>query len=477
MNAWKRLVVYLLLMTICSSCSPPKLDVAPGQVDKSKTAPTIKVLYATSEAGSEAVVSAAKQYEAETGINIEISTLSYNSLHEKVFSELAMNRGYYDVIAVDTPWIPKIINHLEPLSSYMMNSQTSGTLQVQDFVSKLFLDTSVYNLVDSSQAPPQLDVISIEKILDKGYEIFSLPIQSNALTISYRKDLFEDAANQALFKAQYGEELKIPETLDDYLRVAQFFTRDIDQDGEIDLYGTSLMAKKHESIFLDFKTFLSVHQVDLFDDQLNPVFQDNPNASQALITYGSWINDYKVTPPDVFNYSWDEVSIAFGYGIVAMGMNYHAMRLQDRIEGGEVGYFMFPGTYQDGELIHRPHFGSWGLAVNKYSSHKEEAFDLVNYLTSSDVQKSYLKYKHHVTRTSAYHAAELLDNDSLKEYYRVLEKSLRVGVGRPRITNYDQVSEVMQNAVLTYLTGKKDAQIVLDEAAEEIAALLKQAGY
>lgn len=474
MSSVKLISAYIMIMVILTSC----MQITPNDsIDQQENTQTLKVLYATVEAGAEAIIEAAKKYEAETGIPVELNTLSYNSLQEKVFSELASHSDAYDVIAIDTPWTPKIIQHLEPLSSYLQESERLGELNVDDFITKVFLDTSVFKLDHSHQAPPRLEHINIHQIIDEGYEVWSLPIQSNVLTVSYRKDLFEDKVNKLLFQKKYGEALEIPETLEQYLRIAQFFTRDTDDDGKIDLYGTTLMAKQHESNFVDFKSFLTVFDVQLFDEQLYPIFNKTPNAALALETYGSWINEYEVTPPNVMNYSWDEVSVSFEFGQVAMGMNYHDMKLHAKIEDGKVGYFMFPGMYHNNQLVRGPHFGSWGIAVNKYSTNKENAFQLANYLTSSETQAGYLKYKQHVTRSSAVEAAELLDNDSLREYYQVLGQSLHIGVGRPRINNYDQVSEVIQIAVRKYLLGKVNAQQALDEAAEEIKLLMSQAGY
>lgn len=435
---------------------------------------TLKILYATVEAGSDAVIGAAEYYEKQTGMNVEINTFPYNSLQERVFSELSRKSGDYDLIAVDTPWMPKIIQHLEPMTSYIRNNESTNT--IDDFIAKLFLDTSVYDKDTPQKKPPTMDVLDLDKITSAGFDIWSLPIQSNALTVNYRKDLFQNESNKENFKKIYHRELSIPETLDEYLDIAKFFTRDTNQDGVIDMYGTTLMAGKHESNFVDYKSFLSIYGGNLFNEKFQPVF-NNDSGVKALETYGSWIMTYKVTPPEVLSYTWDEVEIAFSFGQVAMGMNYHDMDLNPKVKGGQVGYFTLPGTKHGGELVRGPHFGSWGLAVNKYSKHKKEAYQLADYLTSSNVQKEYLRFRHHVTRKSAYDKAKSLSDESLREYYQVLQNSLIVGVGRPRIKNYDQVSEVVQTAIQQYLTGKKDAKDALDEAAVKVEQLMEENDY
>lgn len=464
-----------LLLTGCFRSAPGK-EAPYDTTGKAPAQTTLRVLYTTVEAGSEAVIDAARMYELETGIQIEISTFPYTSLKEKVFSELAQRSSHFDLIAVDTPWMPKIIKHLEPMSEWIQHSDRAERIRLDDFIAKLFLDTSVYRKEQPHLDPPSMEMIDLQQILSEGFDVWSLPIQSNALTVSYRKDLFETPRYQALYKAEYGKVLTVPETLEDYLNIARFFTRDTNGDGTVDLYGTTLMGKKHESNFVDFKSFLSVYGGQIFDEHLHPVF-NNEAGVRALETYGSWIEHDQITPPDVLNYSWDEVSIAFGFGQVAMGMNYHGMRLNPKVEGGEVGYFMFPGKMIGDELVRGPHFGSWGIAINKYSKQKQAAYELAEYLTSPDVQQGYLRFKQHVTRNSAYEAAQDLTDSSAREYYQVLRESLRVGVGRPRISNYDQVSETVQQAIQRYLAGKTDARTALDEAAETVERMMEQAGY
>ena len=58
-----------------------------------------------------------------------------------------------------------------------------------------------------------------------GGQTYALPVDGDVLLLQYRKDLFENAEEQAAFKAKYGKDLKVPETWEDYLQVGEFFTR------------------------------------------------------------------------------------------------------------------------------------------------------------------------------------------------------------------------------------------------------------
>lgn len=476
--------VLFFIMTFQTACVLPakkasgdkqlnRIQLQPNKQSKSKE---LHILYSSVEAGSEAIDNAAKQYQNQFDTKVVVDKFLYSNLQQKVFSELSQESSYYDLICMDTPWVPQLINQLEPMTGYIKNSKHPELLNLKDFISKSFMDTSVYNLKAPQKDAPVMEVVDIDKIVDAGFDVISFPVQSNALVVSYRKDLFNDEKYKTEFKQKYGRELTIPDTLDEYLDIAKFFIRDTNNDGRIDLYGTTLMAANHESVFCDYKSFLGDFGGTIFDKNMQPAF-NNPTGVKALKYYGEWINKYHVTPPGAENYTWDDVATAFGSGLVAMSMNYHDMTLDKSVKG-EVGYFKFPGVSDGSKIIRGPHFGSWGLAINKYSRNKQSAYDLAEWLTSPERQKEYLMYKQHVTRISAYNEAQISISDPLtREYYKVLGDSLKVGIGRPRITTYNQVAEVLEEALNGYVTGRLAAQDALDDAARKTQAIMKQAGY
>ncbi len=67
-----------------------------------------------------------------------------------------------------------------------------------------------------------------------------MPVWTNSEILFYRTDLFEDPTNQADFEAKYGYPLAPPTDWEEYRDVAEFFTRDTDGDGQVDLYGTDV---------------------------------------------------------------------------------------------------------------------------------------------------------------------------------------------------------------------------------------------
>jgi multiple sugar transport system substrate-binding protein len=432
----------------------------------------LNLLYATAEADSEAVKLVLPDFASKLGIKLNLETFPYAALQQKVFAELASSSSFYDIMVVDTPWMPALTNKIEPLIPYLKNPQLNDVTdpKVSDFIPAVFYDASVYNPKKPNVHYPgsgaQVDVADIEK---QGFEIYGLPLQANVLTMAYRKDLFDNPQEQQAFQSKYGKPLTVPETWDDFVPVAEFFTRPDKR-----FYGTTLMAGSGDWAVDDFKTLLACWGGDghLITDDLKLSFA-SPEGVAALTFYTDLINKQKVTPPGVTSFSWDDVADTFNSGLTAMAMNYHDMKLNSGVKG-EVAYAVVPK-----KVTYGPHFGTWILSVNKFSKNKEWAYRAVAWLTGAETQTKMLEKQLHPSRVSVYKEAEA--NSALQKdfanFYPVLGKSLAVGVGRARLSDYFDVSKVIAVAVNNAATGSQKPQAALDAAASQVKAMLKQAGY
>jgi multiple sugar transport system substrate-binding protein len=431
----------------------------------------LNMLYATVEADSDAVKTLLPQFKSANGIDIAMDTMPYNALQQKVFAELASKSSYYDIVIVDAPWMSAIIDNVSPITDMMLDDKLTDAaeLDVHDLIPKVFYDTAVFKPSDSTVHWPNEGDVDPKAIKAAGFEIYGIPIQANALTMSYRKDLFEDAANKSAFQAKYGRPLMVPDTWDEFVDVATFFTRPAKR-----LWGTTLMAGAGDYSTDDFKTFLASFGGDghMINDKFEPVFA-GPIGVAALTFYADLINKYKVTPPGTTSASWDTVATEFETGLAAMSMNYHTETLNPNIHG-TMDYAMVPKKVQYG-----PHFGAMMLSVNAYSKNKEWAYSAVQFLTGKASQAAMLPMQLHPTRRSAYELAAKDPSFAEKfgNFYPVLGKSLEHGVGRPRLKNYADVDRSIWVAVNDAARGAVKPEAALAKAAEQVKAQLVQAGY
>lgn len=82
----------------------------------------------------------------------------------------------------------------------------------------------------NSVASPNLDIDDFIPSLWKSYGIYkgrmvAFPYKPDSQLFFYRKDLFEDPKIQKQYKDRTGKDLAVPTTVEDFLSVAEFFTK------------------------------------------------------------------------------------------------------------------------------------------------------------------------------------------------------------------------------------------------------------
>jgi multiple sugar transport system substrate-binding protein len=92
---------------------------------------------------------------------------------------------------------------------------------------------------------------------------------------------------------------------------------------------------------------------------------------------------------------------------------------------------------------------------------------------------SFSKNKEWAYRVSVYEAAikDPAIGEKFANFYDVLGKSLAVGVGRPRLTNYGDVDRAIWVAVNDAARGAATPEAALKAAGGQVRDLLAQAGY
>jgi multiple sugar transport system substrate-binding protein len=457
------LLAVALMATACAS--------GPSEPNAEAEKPTqLRMLYGDASAGDKAIASLEPAFEKEFGIDLVIENMPYDALQQKVFSEFASSSDYYDIIIVDTPWAPALVQNLEPLSPFLLNEDLNPTVpesDLGDFIPKVLYDTAVYKADSPMErfsdptATPDIGAIT-----DEGFDVFGLPIQANVATMAYRTDLFEDPEQQAAFEEKYGRPLEVPATWDDLAEVAEFFTQP-----DKNLYGTTIMAGVGDWSTDDFKSLLAAFGGDgtLVDSDLNLTF-DTPEGIAALTYYAELAQSGHV-PPGSTSADWGVTADSFASGLTAMTWNYSPMTLSPSVvdAGGTIGYAPMPAAKAEG-----PHFGTWMLSISQNSKNKEWAYQAISWLTASEQQAAMTDEQMHPSRVSAYES--VASDHPEAAFYANLGESLAVGVGRARVPNYTEISHEIAVAVNDAATGAATPEEALESAAARVQALLDSAG-
>ncbi len=222
-------------------------------------------------------------YAEETGTEITLVELPYAGLYDRISSELQAGDPSFDIAALDAIWLPAFAPGLAPLDD----------LFTEDVQSDLF-----GGLVSEAQ-------------VDDSF--VGMPVWTNSEVLFYRTDLFEDPANMADFEAKYGYPLAAPTTWEEYRDIAEFFTRDTDGDGTVDLYGTDVKGA------VETEWLATVSQAGeenmVVDAQTGEVTIDSPAHQEALDYYVSLL---PYAPSGAAQLDWAGAQNLFYQGNLAM---------------------------------------------------------------------------------------------------------------------------------------------------------------
>ncbi|NSW76953.1 MAG: sugar ABC transporter substrate-binding protein [Candidatus Atribacteria bacterium] len=383
------------------------------------------------------IVSKLAEFKMMTGINVQIVTYPEQQLREREVIDVSTGAGAYDVIAIDSVFIPEFAKAgwITPLEPY--------------------LDAS-YNVEDISAF--------VRGLLSYEGKIYAGPVYSEATQLMYRKDLFEEAG------------LQPPQTMEEYEAYAKKFTN------PPDLFGVAMRGLRGNgmNIYI-WSEWLWSYGGKYFDENWNPVF-NSPEGVLATENYAKLLQNYG--PPGVATYGWDDVQNAFTSGKVAMiidATNFYT-RIEDPTKSaiaGKIGYAVVPA----GPAGRFPGNYSLGFAISavgaKTDQEKGAAAEFIKWATSQDIELSKALQANiiSVTRDSVFNDPAFQAKfggdwlTSTVECFRITNPGYR-----PLIEEWREIGDRLGIAVENVIAGIQPAKEALDEAAAYAAEVLVRTG-
>src|SRR5207245_2555062 len=184
------LVVGVGLMAACASGS----NTNSGQ---KFSGVTVRVVTFTGPQIAEPLQRRAPDFEKATGAKVQIITVPFSDLYQKVLTDFATKTNSYDATVFDPQWMGDYVppGYLEDLTDRVKND---STLQWDD-IAPFFRDFSA---------------------TFKG-KVYTIPLDGDFQMVYYRKDLLQK------------DGLKAPETWQDYIHIARHFQgKDLNGDGK-----------------------------------------------------------------------------------------------------------------------------------------------------------------------------------------------------------------------------------------------------
>ena len=381
------------------------------------------------------------QFKAKTGIDVEMEVISYIDMHSKLVPQLVSPKGSYDAIVVDFYWVGEF-------------TKAGWLMPLDDLVKRDNFDIGVY--------VPKL----IELVGRVDNTLYMLPFYNYSMAIIYRKDMIEDPKEQAAFKAKYGMDLKIPATWDEYWKQVEFFSRDTNNDGKTDMFGTVIQGQRGDCISMQWSNYLYALGGQYNDSNWNPTLNSAAGVA-ALTAYREALQ--KFSPPGSESYCFDE-----GFNVLAQGKAFSLQTFNIMFAGfedpesskvvGKVAITPNPG----GGLN-----GAWGWAIPKSSPNKEAAWKFLKWVESYEIAKKRALLGGAPTQTKIFVDPEVV---AARSYYPILGEILAGAQQFPVFTYTTQLVEEMGRELNLAATGEKDVKEALDASAEAFRKLLIKDG-
>jgi len=418
----------------------------------------------------------APQFEALTGIRVELETTSWDQMFDKAIKDMEAGTGIYDMVYIEQ----------DIIYSYL----------ARDFLTDL---TGMLADNPSLKAPTYSeDNFTTFADYFKGSDghLFGVPMEAFIKIYLYRTDLFGDAKIQAAFKEKTGKDLKPATNHADYGEIAAFFTQ-WGKDNNMDLWGTTAQAhtghvaswyEYYESIAPTFGVYnWGIDADNNFSASVDNGGQMNSDNAKEAMTW--WLSMRDIAPPESPASTWTEVGTTFGAGRAAQGLVYGenagwiAADKDKSLVVGKVGVALPPladGVLADAEAGNGyiGYYDGGAFGIPSTSKNKEAAALFLQFIGQNEVQPDWAVAAPRVTNKVTYDDPKVQAmNEELGGYYDMLKDKGYLFAGAPAYPFHAQVREATAPTFYEILLGNIGVSEGLDKMAAEAEAELVTLGY
>lgn len=375
---------------------------------------------------------AAEAFTKETGIAVNFVEVPYQGVYDKLSAEIASGTSNFDVATIDVVWNAAFADHVEDLSDLFTDAVRA------DLPPALVADATV------------------------GGKMIGMPAWANAEIVFYRKDLWEDPANQAAFKEEYGYDLVPPATWQQWRDMASFFTKD-------GMYGTVVIGGTSEEWMAQV---LQAGSLGVILDDQGQVILDNQAHIDALENYRAPLCTDKSVPENALEISWGEAQNLFYQGQTAMMKFWaHAYKMtpEDSKISGKVG--VAPMIAGPAGVAAIP--GPWYNVIPSTSQNKDAARQFIAYLEANNA----LGIEAPLGLAATYSAYEsYVDKPGYEHFWPLMDTLAAPATkGRPLNKDYQElVDEAVMPAFQGALECEDNVAELLQDAAETARDILGQ---
>jgi len=386
----------------------------------------------------------ANEFAQKENVDVKVHQIPWASFQDQVFQEFGKSRTAFDIVVGDSQWLGR--------------GATKG----------LYLDLSAW-------LPTAVDIKALHPLAFKylaeyptgSTHYYATPAETDAMGWAYRKDWFEDPAEQAAFTKKYKRELAIPQTWEELKTIAEFFTRPDKKQ-----YGNVLVTGRgYDDVVMGFEQVLYVFGAAWSDPKTLKArgALDSGDAVRALDFFKSLL---KYAPPGGSKLGYGEALEPFVNNSSAMLMNYFAFfpDLAQKM-AGKVGFFAMP---RHGERRFAS-LGGQGFSISTKvpPAQQDLAKKFIAWFSQTDTQKKWVSKPGGFTANAA-----ILGSDGFKQaspYNAAFAASMDILQDFWNVPVYNELIAATAQQIGEALDGKKSSQEALSALAAEHDKILEQA--
>lgn len=280
---------------------------------------------------------------------------------------------------------------------------------------------------------------------------------------------WRDGASVTYFNKKLLDQAGLPVptewTWDDLLTYAQAIT-----DADAGVYGIGLAGSATApATEWDFWPFLLQAGGQILDENNNAVF-NSPEGVEALQFMVDLVNEHKVAPPGTASNDIDQIIDLFVADKIGFWFDgpWYIGIMRGTYPDAEVAVAPMPSYKTQGSIA-----GGTAMCISSQTEHPEEAWELLEFLTSDEHLAEWARQFEHVPPNVAAFEEDFLKDD-VNFAAAVVQSQHPDTVSANHYPETDQLNQIMRSYLQAAYIGEMTPQEALDAAAAEWNEILAQ---
>ena len=392
-------------------------------------------------------------FEALAGAEVDLEIVPFYEARQKALVDLGTGTDNYDVMMLMDTWLTEF-------------ASSGNLLDLRRLVNRL---PSEFDYDWMGDIVPHVNVLLGQW---RGRQM-AIPLMASTQLLMYRQDLFTE--QQDAFEAVVGRELTVPRTWEEFNEVARFFTRMFNPASPTE-YGLAVAAEEGNSALSLFQTILW----GVGGREFSRNWRVTINTQEGLRAMELWAEQARYAPPDASAMYWGDMNNVFKQGHAAMQIQWDAFAVELERDAashvrGKVGYALVPGEPEPAPVI-----AGWVLVINANSQRVPLAWDFIKWYCGPEFGFVLNREGGQLPRFSLYTNPELVERfphyeAALSSFPKAQQRGT-YSPGGPTLSAQTQYERIVGGAAHAAFTGEKSPQDAVDDAADELGALLERIG-